>query len=399
MAAMARDRIIVQSDWAESLRENGGTAWVTFKTAEPPSVHSELKHHGMSQKRLPYLVAEDGFTATFLTRKTMSVNYVGGATTVSRKFVAPNITFSTIHKAKKGVHCVDVTSEGLGVSCDNAGNLLVWQTDNGEVRRELKGHSGDVYRCRFFPSGVMVLSAGADMQAKIWSVETGKEAASLRGHRAAILDCAVVERGRNLVTCSRDGTARLWDVSQQAELFAWTELGGDLNCCALAATDNSVQLGLPDQTPSEKEIQTEGKMLLLGSENGSLLGFGLHSRKPVFDVTCGSAVNCCQFVSDTQVACGTQNGEIFVIDARNPSQPLRHWKESRSAVLSLLPHKQGLLIATGDGSLFYVNEEYEPMVEMTGSDCDPVYSIASDGTHLYGSCRDGTISNYSLNHV
>ncbi|XP_076466878.1 proteasomal ATPase-associated factor 1-like [Babylonia areolata] len=396
---MARDRIIVQHDWAECLREQGGTAWVTYKTADPPSVHSELKNHGMSQNGLPYVVAEDGFSASFRTRKTMSVTYVGESTTLTRKFVAPNITFSTIHKAKKGVHCVDVTSEGLGVSCDTAGNLLIWQTDSGEIRRELRGHLGDVYRCRFFPSGVVVLSVGADMQAKIWSAETGKEAANIVGHRAAILDCAIVERGRNIVTCSRDGTARLWDVSQQAELFAWTDLGGDINCCALAATDNSVQLGVPDEAPSEKEILTEGKMLVLGSETGSLLGFGLHSRKPVFDVSCGSAVNCCRFLSDTQVACGTQGGEIFVIDARNPSKPLRQWKESRSAVLSMLTHKQGLFISTGDGSLFYVNEEYETMVEMTGSDCDPVYSIARDGSHIYSSCRDGTVSKYSLNLV
>ena len=53
----------------------------------------------------------------------------------------------------------------------------------------------------------------------------------------------------------------------------------------------------------------------------------------------------------------------------------------------------------GDGSLFYVSEEYETMVEMTGSDCDPVYSISSDGTHIYASCRDGAIRKYSLNHL
>ena len=50
-------------------------------------------------------------------------------------------------------------------------------------QRELKGHVGDVYCCKFFPSGVVVLSVGADMQVKIWSAETGKEAANIIGHR------------------------------------------------------------------------------------------------------------------------------------------------------------------------------------------------------------------------
>jgi len=51
-------------------------------------------------------------------------------------------------------------------------------------QRELQGHAGDVYSCRLFPSGIVVLSAGADMQIKIWSAETGKEAATIIGHRA-----------------------------------------------------------------------------------------------------------------------------------------------------------------------------------------------------------------------
>lgn len=45
------------------------------------------------------------------------------------------------------------------------------------------GHCADVYTCRFFPSGIVVLSGGADMQLKIWSAETGKCAATLIGHR------------------------------------------------------------------------------------------------------------------------------------------------------------------------------------------------------------------------
>lgn len=39
------------------------------------------------------------------------------------------------------------------------------------------------------------------------------------------------------------------------------------------------------------------------------------------------------------------------------------------------------------------------MVELTGSDCDPVYKVACDQTHIYGSCRDGTIRKYNLVHL
>jgi len=55
------------------------------------------------------------------------------------------------------------------------------------MQRRLEGHYGDVYTCRFFPSGVVVLSGGADTQLKIWSAETGQCAATLIGHSAGSL--------------------------------------------------------------------------------------------------------------------------------------------------------------------------------------------------------------------
>ena len=52
------------------------------------------------------------------------------------------------------------------------------------LQRELRGHLGDVYTCRFFPSGVVILTGSADMQLKIWSAEDGSCAATMRGHSA-----------------------------------------------------------------------------------------------------------------------------------------------------------------------------------------------------------------------
>ena len=41
---------------------------------------------------------------------------------------------------------------------------------------------GDVYSCRLFPSGMVVLSGGADRQLKIWSVLDGSCPRTLVGH-------------------------------------------------------------------------------------------------------------------------------------------------------------------------------------------------------------------------
>jgi len=55
------------------------------------------------------------------------------------------------------------------------------------MQRHLSGHYGDVYACRFFPSGIVILSGGADMQLKIWSAETGQCAATMTGHTQGIV--------------------------------------------------------------------------------------------------------------------------------------------------------------------------------------------------------------------
>ncbi|CAG5126462.1 unnamed protein product [Candidula unifasciata] len=395
-----RDRLILQSDWDQVLRERNGNAWIAFKSAAPPSDYSELNSHGLSPDGLLYLTAKDErFAVSDIRRKSLVISYNGEHASLSRKFVAPVITFSTIHTPKKQVTCVDTTEGGLGVSSDSEGNLKLWQTNTGEVRRQFVGHVGDVYTCRFFPSGIVVLSAGADMMVKIWSAETGQCATTITGHKAAILDTAIVDRGRNIITCSRDGTAKLWDVGKQECLFTFENIGGIVNSCSLGVPENSVDLGATNRSKSDREIATEGKMLLLGCENGSLHGFGLESRDKIFSFSCESAVNTCEFISDVHCVCGSQEGYIYILDLRNTNTPVAAWKESRGPILSLLPHKGGFFASTGDGSCFNVNEHFETRVELTGSDCDPVYKICTDRTNIYTSCRDGTIRKYNLNHI
>lgn len=41
----------------------------------------------------------------------------------------------------------------------------------------------DVTSCQFFPSGVVILTGGSDMQLKIWSAEDGSCPVTMKGHR------------------------------------------------------------------------------------------------------------------------------------------------------------------------------------------------------------------------
>lgn len=73
----------------------------------------------------------------------------------------------------------------------------------GEVLHDLKGHGGPIYKCRYFPSGVVVLSAGADGSCRIWSAESGINPVTLIGHKMAITDISIVDKGRNVISVSK----------------------------------------------------------------------------------------------------------------------------------------------------------------------------------------------------
>ena len=68
---------------------------------------------------------------------------------------------------------------------------------------------------------------------------------------SAVLDTAVVDRGRNIVSVSRDGSACLWDVGKQKTLMSLQDIGGQINCCSIEVTENSIDLGAGNVDRSE----------------------------------------------------------------------------------------------------------------------------------------------------
>ncbi|KAL4232951.1 Proteasomal ATPase-associated factor 1 [Mactra antiquata] len=394
-------RLILQSDFDEALKEPEGKSWVSFKSPGNPTVYGELKSNGLSGEGIPYVTGSAGFDVNKVTEKSIEIAYRVNETHIERKFLAPHKNFKNVHTKGKSIHCLDVSAGGLGVSSDSEGKLKIWETKNGEVRRLLEGHLGDVYTCRLFPSGIVVLSGGSDMMLKIWSAETGQCVATLTGHKASILDTSIIDRGRNIISCSKDGTSKLWDCGTQTCLSTYQCEAGIVNCCDIAAMWERFHLGQPDEPNSEREVGTTGKILILGCDNKTVKAFGIHSKKKIWDITdcIFDAVTCCKFISPVMFICGQQDGHMTCFDIRNPSKCVKSWCESRGPVLSLLNCKPGYISSHGDGSCHYMEHLFDTTVELTGPDCDPVYSVVDDGKYLYTACRDSIIRKYDMSDV
>lgn len=313
-------------------------------------------------------------------------------------FVAPGSIFSSIHK--KSIVSLDTTSRGLAVSACTDNHLNVWDTTTGQICRTLVGHPGDVYQCRFFPSGIVILSGGADMQLKIWCAKKGECPVSLRGHTGPIMDVAIVDRGRNVVSVSKDGTARLWDCGKSACLGILAEMPSVINCCAIISVSNKVPLGEPDEPPSDREVATEDKVLVIGCEDGVLASVAIRSRKTISRKALLSAVNCLAPVNEETVAVGCHDGQVFLFDLAHLEKPLYSWYESNSPVLSLLCHTDGIFVGRTDGTCTYLpfkdSEKSPKRLQLTGPEYDPIYDISTDGHAVYTACRDGTVRKYNV---
>ncbi|NXM27330.1 PAAF1 factor, partial [Oxyruncus cristatus] len=328
----------IQSDWDRALRA------APFPPGKP-TLYGSVTRRGLSSEGIPDIAASEGFLVQEVTKKSILISCPHE--NVSTKFLAPYTSFSRIHQ--KSITCLDISSSGgLGVSTSTDGTMKIWQAANGEIRRLLEGHVYDVNCCRFFPSGLVVLSGGMDAQLKIWSAEDASCVVTFKGHRGGILDTAIVDRGRNVVSCSRDGTARLWDCGKSACLGVIADCGSPVNGIAVGTANDSLNLGMPENPPSEREIGTEGKILLVAREDKKLQGVGLQSRQPLFLFVGSDAFNCCTFLSSTYILAGTQDGNIYQLDVRSTSTPIQVIHKSGAPVLSLLPYRDGFIASQGN---------------------------------------------------
>ena len=369
-------------------RNSSEKAWISCSKKGSPSVYGDIRSDGERE-----LNVTGGFEIESFDKRSITITYPEW--NCSTKFLAPSNVFTNIHS--KSVHGLDISPGGsLGVSTGDDGNLNVWLTSDGTIRRQLKGHVIEVTSCQFFPSGVVILTGSSDMQLKIWSAEDGSCPVTLKGHKGGITDTAIIDKGRNVLSCSRDGSVRLWDCGTATCLGVLAQCSCPINACAVETVNQEIGMGSREEEISEKETGTEGKLLVIAREDKVLQAVGLYSRQMVFEVAGSTAFNTCCFTTDVNVLAGTQDGCLYKYDIRNTKQPLSIVKTSGSSILSIVNCDNGSLVSTGDGCCFVWSEKDEQTVCFTGPDCDSVYKVRANQGQIYTASRDAKIRRYIL---
>ncbi|CAL8090284.1 unnamed protein product [Calicophoron daubneyi] len=221
----------IQPDWNRALHDKDDCIWLHQYSQGGTSYHKlSIQEEGF--------VSDCGdFDCTIVSPNLLQLT--SKLRDFKRTFQCPDSihssNFSGDKRLKTHLSCMDMSPSGeLILSATSDHVVSLWESSTGHVRRTLEGHVGEVYTCRFFPSGLAALTGGADMQLKIWCLLSGRCAATLApgcagaltgnspshplepgGHRAGVLDTGILNRGRNIVAIDRSGWLRLWDVSTQ----------------------------------------------------------------------------------------------------------------------------------------------------------------------------------------
>ena len=93
----------------------------------------------------------------------------------------------------------------------------LWNTETGQLVRELKGQDGYIESATFAPDGNTIVTAD-DREAIIWETQTGNLIRRLPGHVGDINALAFRSNGRILITTGNDGTARFWSMATGEEI-------------------------------------------------------------------------------------------------------------------------------------------------------------------------------------
>ncbi|CAF0919709.1 unnamed protein product [Adineta ricciae] len=420
-------RILIQPDWSVNVKLNTLPAdvWLEFKSGNASISRLTQNVHGVcSIKALTddnaksyKTSASDNFQSTDIDRKQQQLRIKIRDTNFSHTFQGklyngPTKSFSTTGKPEDAEghaiqdplinvperrqnqthlsahpHWCDISSGGVGLTALSNGNVTIWDIENGEVRRKLKGHVEDVYTSRFFPSDLAVVSGGADMRVKVWSIDSDNNQirdTTLTGHRSRINDVLALDKQR-VLSASNDGSVLLWDITKNEQISKVTQLDND--------SVNSISL-------------TDSATLACACNDGTIRFYNLSNKEIGNELKVGSPISTLCYLNDSnQLVYGTEHSILGFYDLRQMNgTPVHAWKEQRGKITCVVPsHDQGgILVTTTDGSCFEYNKnELQTMSDIlqqhvcdyTGAD-EAVLNSKVFNNRIYSICHDGLVRVY-----
>jgi WD40 repeat protein/serine/threonine protein kinase len=292
------------------------------------------------------------------------------------------------------MNTIALSQDGTYLAASNADiTPRIWNTNTGELVRNLVGHDAPVERIEFSPDGAYVVTAGHDDRVKIWDPSNGQELLYLNGFNCEVsgagCDVAFSPDGKNLAVVDYDGFLRVFDYQQILQ-----EQPGMVSKASFENSAHDNFIFSVRYSPDGSKIATAGADRFVRvwdartGENILLLG---GAREFNFDA---------HFSPDgNQIATSHEEGFIQLWDAES-GELLSSLSGHNSSVLRLAFDQDGKRIASAgsDGTVKVWDKE-------SGEELLSIYvhrfgvsdvEFSPDGKKLYASVRDGTTRVYFL---
>ena len=143
---------------------------------------------------------------------TRSTDRPGWATPRSSEFTSEPLLWSSGHTG--WVQAFGFSPDGALLATAGAGDgaVRLWNTETGDLTRELTGHAGLVRAVGFSPDGTLLATAGGgDRALRLWNPGTGDMVRELTGHTGSVQAFGFSPDGTLLATAGIDRTVRLWE--------------------------------------------------------------------------------------------------------------------------------------------------------------------------------------------
>lgn len=183
---------------------------------------------------------------------------------------------------------------------DGTIRLTPWR--GSESTRVIEQHSDWVLAVAFSPNGEWVASASRDRSARVFRVANGEMISAFLEHGKPVQALVFDASGEKVFSGGKDNALHVWSVKEGKKLGSAAGFGGEIH--ALARVEGRVYSGSAD-----------GKVRSHSAEN---------SPGTTVVLDCGSPVLALAHdARGRRLACGTQNGEVWVIELGKQGSPVR----------------------------------------------------------------------------
>jgi WD40 repeat protein len=114
---------------------------------------------------------------------------------------------------QRGLRSISVMPNGQRIATGGEdGVVRIWDTETGNLQRELTGPTDDVLCVLFSPNGRWLTAGGLDTQIYVWDMDEQSGPKSLDGHTGWVTSLAFSSTSELLLSGSLDANMRLWNV-------------------------------------------------------------------------------------------------------------------------------------------------------------------------------------------